>query len=308
MSCSCASAVCRAAPPPPGSHPTGGRRPRPPPEPIGQACPHPRGCARAPASRYLQRSPRSSDRPSRVAPRHRRPRLGCHRPRHQRARRPLRACGRAVGARRLAGRGARPPRAWPVRRAPRRRGAPVGAPRPLFLLGHSLGGLIAPVYALRHQEVLAGLILSAPAVMLPERTSPATIRAGRFLARWAANLPVIALRLDAISRDPAVVRAYHEDALVHKCRVRARTGAEILEAIEEVQRDIPQLRLPVLALQGTIDLLVDPGAARWVDGQVGSEDHTLRIYPGLYHEIFNEPEHDAVLDDVAAWLSEHSAA
>jgi alpha-beta hydrolase superfamily lysophospholipase len=188
------------------------------------------------------------------------------------------------------------------------RGVLVDAPRPLFLLGHSLGGLIATVYALRHQEVLAGLILSAPAVMLPERTSPATIRAGRFLARWAANLPVIALRLDAISRDPAVVRAYHEDALVHKGRVRARTGAEILEAIEEVQRDIPQLRLPVLALQGTIDLLVDPGAARWVDGQVGSEDHTLRIYPGLYHEIFNEPEHDAVLDDVAAWLSEHSAA
>jgi alpha-beta hydrolase superfamily lysophospholipase len=188
------------------------------------------------------------------------------------------------------------------------RGVLTDAPRPLFLLGHSLGGLIATVYALRHQDTLDGLILSSPSVMPPPRMSPATVRAGRLLSRWAANLPVVALRLDAVSRDPAVVRAYRDDPLVHLGRVRARTGAEVLRAIEEVQRDISHLRLPLLTLQGTVDLLVDPGAARWVDGRAGSADHTLHIYDGLYHEVFNEPERDAVLDDVAGWLDAHATA
>ncbi len=181
------------------------------------------------------------------------------------------------------------------------------APRPLFLLGHSLGGLIATVYALRHQDVLDGLVLSSPSVMPPAAMSPATMRAGRFLSRWASNLPVVALRLDAVSRDQAVVEAYRADPLVHLGKVRARTGAEILRAIEEVQRDISQLHLPVLAIQGTVDLLVDPAAASWVDTHVGSQDHNLHVYEGLYHEVLNEPERETVLDDVARWLDAHAA-
>ncbi|MBJ7608749.1 MAG: lysophospholipase [Candidatus Dormibacteraeota bacterium] len=183
----------------------------------------------------------------------------------------------------------------------------VDAPRPLFLVGHSLGGLIASVYALRNPEVVAGLILSSPSVMPPAGMSPRTVRAGRVLSRVAANLPVVALRLDRVSRDPAVVRAYMDDPLVHKGRLRARTGAEVLDAITEVQRDIGTLRMPLLTLQGTVDQLVDPRAAPWVDAHTGSADHTLHIYEGLYHEVFNEPERDAVLDDVAAWLKAHAA-
>jgi lysophospholipase len=182
------------------------------------------------------------------------------------------------------------------------------APRPLFLVGHSLGGLIATVYALRHQDRLDGLVLSSPSVMPPRALSPAALRAGRLLSRWAANLPLIGLRLDAVSRDPAVVQAYRDDPLVHLGRMRARTGAETLRAIAEVQRDIGQLRLPLLAMQGTVDLLVDPRSARWVDEHAGSADHTLRIYEGMYHEVFNEPERDRVLDDLAGWLVAHTTA
>jgi alpha-beta hydrolase superfamily lysophospholipase len=182
----------------------------------------------------------------------------------------------------------------------------VDAPSPVFMLGHSLGGLIALVQALHHQDTLAGLVLSSPSVIPPKGVSPATLRAGRMLSRVAANLPVVALRLDAVSRDPAVITAYREDPLVHLGKVRARTGAEILDAIAEVQRDIGRLTLPVLCVQGTVDLLVDPDSARWVDEHTGSADHTLRVYPGLYHEVFNEPERDAVLDDVAGWLDAHA--
>ena len=184
----------------------------------------------------------------------------------------------------------------------------VDAPRPLFLLGHSLGGLIATVYALHNADALAGLVLSSPSVVPPAGVSPATLRTGRFLSRVAANMPILALRLDAVSRDPAVVNAYREDPLVHLGKVRARTGAEILDAISEVQRDIARLKLPLLSVQGTVDRLVDPGAARWVDEHVGSTDHTLHVYEGLYHEVFNEPERDAVLDDVAGWLDARAPA
>jgi alpha-beta hydrolase superfamily lysophospholipase len=188
------------------------------------------------------------------------------------------------------------------------RGVLATAPRPLFLLGHSLGGLIATVYALDHEDALDGLILSSPSVLRPAGTSPSAIRAGRLLSRVAANLPVVSLRLDAVSRDPAVVRAYMEDPLVHKGKLRARTGAEILDAIGRVQRDMGRLHLPLLAMQGTLDRLVDPGAARWVDGHTGSADHTLRTYDGLYHEVFNEPERETVLDDLVSWLDAHATA
>lgn len=182
----------------------------------------------------------------------------------------------------------------------------IDAPRPLFMLGHSLGGLITTVYALHHQDALAGLVLSSPSVMPPKGVSSATLRTGRMLSRVAANLPVVALRLDAVSRDPAVVRAYRDDPLVHLGKVRARTGTEILDAITEVQRDIGRLTLPLLCVQGTVDLLVDPQSARWVDEHASSADHTLRIYEGLYHEVFNEPERNAVLDDLAGWLDAHA--
>jgi alpha-beta hydrolase superfamily lysophospholipase len=187
-------------------------------------------------------------------------------------------------------------------------GVLTDAPRPLFMLGHSLGGLIATVYALRNQDRLAGLILSSPSVMPPTNLSRSTLRVGRLLSRWASNLPVVALRLDAVSRDPAVVQAYRDDPLVHLGKVRARTGAETLRAIDEVHRDITRLRLPLLTIQGTVDLLVDPGAARWVDANTGSADHTLRIYDGLYHEVLNEPERETVLDDVAQWLAAHDTS
>ena len=178
-------------------------------------------------------------------------------------------------------------------------------PQPVFLVGHSLGGLIACVYALRHADRLRGLVLSSPAVLPPANLSPSTIRAGRVLSRWAANLPVLALRRDAVSRDPAVVKAYLGDPLVHPGRVRARTGTEILDATFEVRHRAAEITLPLLAVQGTIDRLVDPGAAAWIDSHVSSPDHTLRIYEGLYHEVFNEPERDVVLDDVVAWLQAH---
>jgi lysophospholipase len=177
---------------------------------------------------------------------------------------------------------------------------------PTVLLGHSMGGLIAAVYALRHQPELIGLVLSAPAVVSTGISAPA-VALGRLLARAAPELGVMKLPLRKISRDPAVVAAYLADPLVHPRRVRARLGAEMLAAMDEVAAGLPRLTLPVLVMQGTLDALVDPSAAGYVHARVGSPDLTMRVYPGLYHEIFNEPERDRVLDDLVAWVRERMA-
>jgi alpha-beta hydrolase superfamily lysophospholipase len=102
-----------------------------------------------------------------------------------------------------------------------------------------------------------------------------------------------------------VVSAYQTDPLVFETRLRARLGAEMLDAMRDVARGLPSLRVPLLAMQGSEDGLVDPSSAAFVSERAGSADKTLKVYPGLWHEIFNEPERERVLDDVVAWLDAH---
>jgi acylglycerol lipase len=176
---------------------------------------------------------------------------------------------------------------------------------PVVMLGHSMGGLVASVYALEHEADLVALILSAPAVMPPSDVSGATIAVAKLIAKVAPDMRTVKLPLHLVSRDPAVVEAYNGDPLVERGKVRARAGAEMLRAIDRVGAGYALLSLPVLLMQGSADGIIDPGAARFVSERIGSRDVTLKEYPGLYHEIFNEPEQDQVLGDVVEWLDAH---
>jgi acylglycerol lipase len=125
------------------------------------------------------------------------------------------------------------------------------------------------------------------------------------LGRIAPNLGVLLLGSTNVSRDPAVVAAYEADPLNHNGKVRARTGAEMIAAVDRVTARLPELTLPVLAMHGKDDRLVPYAASQLVHDEVGSTDNTLELYDGLYHEIFNEPEKEQVLDDLVAWLDAH---
>lgn len=176
---------------------------------------------------------------------------------------------------------------------------------PLFLLGHSLGGLIAVEYLLAYGEAgLAGLAVSGPLVDT-SGANRAQLALAPLLGRLAPNLGVTPLSSAAVSRDAEVVRDYEQDPLNHHGKIVARTGAEILRAAQDALRRMPELTLPVLVMHGTADRLVPVVAAQRVYDSVSSTDRTLRTYDGLYHEIFNEPERDAVLDDLVAWLDRH---
>lgn len=177
--------------------------------------------------------------------------------------------------------------------------------KPIFLVGHSMGGLITSYYLLEHQSDFKGAVLSAPAVKLSDSISPATIIVGKILSALAPKMGLLALDPQGLSRDPEVVEAYVNDPLVFHDKTPARLAAEILKATQRVMAEVEEIRLPFIVLQGSEDKLVDPGGARMLYERASSADKTIKIYEKLYHEVFNEPERARVLKDVEDWLAAH---
>jgi acylglycerol lipase len=178
---------------------------------------------------------------------------------------------------------------------------------PLFLLGHSLGGTIALRYALRHQDKLDGLILSGALAVIDLPPAPLRV-AVRALSAIAPRMPALAVDPATVSRDPAQVEAYRTDPLVHHGKLPMRTVAEIAAATEAFPEQVPNLTLPILLVHGSEDRLVSVQGSRMVYERASSEDKTLEIYDGLFHEVLNElPEDRArVIADIVAWLHAHT--
>jgi acylglycerol lipase len=174
------------------------------------------------------------------------------------------------------------------------------------LVGHSLGGAVSIAYALRHDDSLAGVVLSGPAVAT-KAVSPAMFAVSRTLSRLAPALPLFKLDEGLISRDPQVVQAYRTDPLVYSGKLPARTLWQILSSMRTVPEQIAQLHAPLLLLHGGEDALCPPSGSEMIYARTTSSDRTLRIFPGLYHEVFNEPERDEVVAEVVNWIGGRSA-
>jgi alpha-beta hydrolase superfamily lysophospholipase len=175
------------------------------------------------------------------------------------------------------------------------------------LLGHSLGGALALAYATRHQSDLAGLVLSAPVATL-EAGSPILRAIARTLSALTPRLGIYKVDSTLISRDPEVVRAYDADPLVHHGKLPARTLGELASEVALFPRTAAGLTLPMLVMHGGDDQIAPPSGSELVHATATSADKTLRIYDGLYHEIFNEPERARVIDDLQEWLAARQAS
>jgi alpha-beta hydrolase superfamily lysophospholipase len=172
---------------------------------------------------------------------------------------------------------------------------------PLFLLGHSQGGLMVLNHVLHDPSGLDGVVASSPALgSLP--VSPSLILLARALSRvWPGMSMATGLDVTALSRDEAVVRAYVEDPLVHNLGT-PRLGTELMAAIEWTQGHAGDLSLPCLIVHGTDDRLCPCEASQAFFEACVCKDVERIAYEGGYHELFNDVDKERVLADVEAWL------
>jgi alpha-beta hydrolase superfamily lysophospholipase len=173
------------------------------------------------------------------------------------------------------------------------------------VLGHSMGGGVVFTYGVEHPDDYAAMVLSGPAVYAQDAVSSVMIVVANVLGSILPGLPVEDLPADAVSRDPEVVAAYEADPLVH----HGKLPAGIAKALIGVGSTMPQraaaLTAPLLVVHGGQDKLIPVDGSRRLIECVGSADVNLKVYPELYHEVFNEPERAVVLDDVVSWIEVH---
>ncbi len=175
----------------------------------------------------------------------------------------------------------------------------------IFIVGHSVGGTIATAYATRHQQEFDGLILSGATLRPGSSLSPAKIVAARLLSVILPKIGVDVIDASAISQNQTVVDAYVDDPLVYRGKIRARLGAELIAAMQELPGMAHHIKLPILIMHGTADRLSDPSGSKLLYQKVSSEDKTLKLYTDFYHEIFNEPGQVQVFKDMEEWLTAH---
>jgi lysophospholipase len=174
------------------------------------------------------------------------------------------------------------------------------AGRPVILFGHSVGGLLALSYAEGERPQPDLLILSAPALAadLPGWKKTLVRALGRIVPTVAVSN---GLDGELLSRDPAVGADYVTDSLnVH--RTTTGLGRVLLDGQERAITDVGRLRIPTLVVHGGDDRLIPSACSEILATVPGVE---RRVYPGLRHEMLNEPEGPQVAADIAVWIGSH---
>lgn len=176
---------------------------------------------------------------------------------------------------------------------------------PIFLYGHSLGGLLVLYYPMQHKAALAGVVASSPQLRLAFKPPAWKTTMGRLMFNiWPGFIMPSGLEQAALSRDPAVVQAYAADPLVHD-RVSARVGIGLIDIGQWLLEHASGFPLPLLVYNGTQDRLVSADACREFAAKVPG-DCTHKAWQGLYHETHNEPERADVLGFLVQWVKAHA--
>ena len=171
---------------------------------------------------------------------------------------------------------------------------------PVFLLGHSAGGVTSAVYTLENQEKLAGFICESFAFQVP---APGfALAAIKGISHIAPRLPVLKLKNEDFSRDPQAVEALNNDPLTAGEVQPAMTVAALVRADERLREEFPQIKLPVLIMHGTDDKATVCHGSQFFFEAVGSSDKTLKLYEGHYHDLLNDVGKEQVMADIKSWI------
>jgi acylglycerol lipase len=171
---------------------------------------------------------------------------------------------------------------------------------PVFLLGHSAGGVVSSTYVLDNQERLAGFICESFAYQVNAPDLLLTVI--KAIRRIVPRRPVLRLKNRDFSRDPAVVASMDADPLIAGEVQPIATVAALARANDRLKAGFASIRLPVLILHGTEDKVTRPSGSREFHGVAGSADKSLRLYDGHSHDLFNDLGRERVLADVLAWM------
>jgi len=173
---------------------------------------------------------------------------------------------------------------------------------PVFLLGHSAGGVVACTYALEHQAELAGLICESFAFQVPAPDFALAVLKG--LSHVAPHAHVLPLKNEDFSRDPNVVAAMNADPLIAHETQPTQTVAAMVRADERLKKEFPLITLPVLILHGTADKATRPSGSQAFYDAAGSTDKTLKLYEGAFHDLLNDTDKETVMADITRWVDE----
>lgn len=176
---------------------------------------------------------------------------------------------------------------------------------PIFLLGHSAGGVVSAIYALEHQADLRGFVCESFAFQVYAPDLALAVLKG--LSHLTPHLHVLDLETEDFSRDPAAVQAMRDDPLIAGEVQPMQTVAELVRADERLVREFPSLRLPVLILHGTADKVTRPSGSQRFFDEAGSSDKTLKLYEGHAHDLLNDVGRDQVMSDIRQWIARRLA-
>ncbi len=171
---------------------------------------------------------------------------------------------------------------------------------PVYLLGHSAGGVVACLYALDHQAELAGLICESFAYQLPAPDFALATLKG--LSHIAPHARVLALDNRTFSRDADVVAAMNADPLIAHETQPTKTVAAMVRADERLKREFSAIKLPALIIHGTEDKDAKPSGSQFFYNTAGSADKTLKLYDGYFHDLLNDVGKELVISDILGWL------
>ncbi len=171
---------------------------------------------------------------------------------------------------------------------------------PVFLLGHSAGGVVSASYVLDHQSELTGFICESFAFQVP---APGfALAAIKGLSHLAPRLPVLTLKNEDFSRDPDAVARLNSDPLTANESQPAITVAALVRADERLRQEFPRITLPVLIMHGTDDKATVCHGSEFFHQTAGSRDKTLKLYEGHYHDLLNDVGKEQVLEEMRGWI------
>lgn len=179
---------------------------------------------------------------------------------------------------------------------------------PVFMLGHSMGTLVAMLFTRKHQDKLAGLLLSASILEGHKAAPPLVLKTIGMLNMFIPKVRISGkIATEYLSHDEAIVEAYRNDPLIDLGHWRIRTGYQVATSIYAMREEIKNISIPLLIMHGDQDKVLPMSGAHYTYDNAQSTDKTIKIYDGMYHEILNEVKRDETLADIEAWLEAHLA-